>query len=158
MGSHPFSDQDKVQPCTSETSLYGERLIHLVPSKGDKPPVDSLLMDSRPMKTPCAPRSVLPPPEILLDDLVLPENWTLEERWNSLNSPGVPDYFATDVAVKGLRLTFKAQPPPLIKWRTGSKVILGNIRESFRTSPNQIPYLAIHSRMGERGLCDQKTS
>ena len=133
MDSYPFQDQ--------EPSRYGESLIHLVPSKGDKPPIDSLLMDSRPQKPQSAPRSVLTPPESLPVDLVLPESWTQEERWNSLNSPGKPDRVATDIAVNGLILTFKDKPPPLVTWRTGTHVILSNIREKFRTSPRQIPFL-----------------
>ena len=109
------------------------------------------------MKTQSAPQIGLSSSEDFIADLVLPEYWTQEERCNSQNSPSVPVYFATGVAVIGLRLTFKVKPPPLVEW-SRQRAHIGNSRAPFRTSPTQFPYLAIHSRMGERGLCDQRTS
>ena len=76
------------------------------------------------MKTQSAPQIGLSSSEDLIADLVLPEYWTQEERCNSQNSPSVPVYFATGVAVIGLRLTFKVKPPPLVEWRPGTELIL----------------------------------
>ena len=133
--------KDTPQP---KTSYYKRELCHLVPSEGDKPPLESLLLELAPQHR-FKPKPALLPTEVLLDDLVLPEDWTMEERWNHLNfQEGLdwrPDYTATEMAVHGITLDFKSISPPLAHWRTGSVIHPDAIPADAKTSPKQIPYL-----------------
>ena len=120
---------------------HGRDLIHLVPLEGAKPPVESLLMDSSPHQALSVPRPIVSPQETPVLDLVLPEEWTLEERWNHLNSPLEPDLVATEMAVNGITLKFKDISPPLVRWRVGSQIRPTAIPEAVKMSPRQIPFL-----------------
>ena len=129
----------------SKVLTYERELIHLVPSEGAKPPIESLLLELGP-QTRFKPRSILTPPEILLDDSVLPEDWPMELRWNHLNisrdgSDWSPDYTATKMAVQVITLKFKTNLPPLVHWKTGSVIHPEAIPAAAKKSPRQIPFL-----------------
>ena len=117
---------------------HGRDLIHLFPSKGDKPPLQdffSALEGSSHKK--------VPNPMVCFQefpDLVLNEEWSLRQRWESLSDP--PDHFVTDMAVNGITLLFKKVPPPLDRWKEGTRLRPASaIQKAAKTSSNQIPFL-----------------
>ena len=99
---------------------HASNLIHLVPSEGAKPPIEELVQEpTHPPLESLLPKKV-PVVQELVGDLYLPDHWPLERRWNSLNSPGKPDFTATKIATQGLELPFNPELPlpPLQAWKT----------------------------------------
>ena len=82
---------------------HGQELIHLVPSEGAKPPGESLLMSQNDTPPPPVSPKIIPVIEPLTD-LLLPEEFSLEQRWNYMNHPDKPDFTATKIAISGLEL------------------------------------------------------
>ena len=73
----------------------------------------------------------------LAGELILPEDWSQERRWISLNYPGKPDFTATKIATQGLELPFNPElpPPPLHSWKKG------RIPKSLHSNPKILELL-----------------
>ena len=57
-----------------------------------------------------------------LTNLLLPEGFSLAQKWNYMNHPDKPDYTATKIATRGLELKWiqrRGVPvtPPLVLWK-----------------------------------------
>ena len=61
----------------------------------------------------------------------------MEERWNSLNSPGKPDFVATKIATQGLEIQFNPDlpSPPLYPWKDHL------VPKKLQSSPRQLKEL-----------------
>ena len=125
---------------SSAAPNQGRNLVHIFPSKGDKPPSSNFVSSHSNQSIREVPEPLMlgDPPEFVLD-----ESLSLRQRWDSLSSP--PDRVATEIAVNGFSLTFKKDPPPVFRWKKGSNrgaiILEDRIPRNAKTSPKQIPFL-----------------
>ena len=96
-------------------------------------------MDSIPTPPPLEqlPR-MIPSDQEMVEELSLPTHLTMEERWNSLNHPGKPDFVATKIATQGLELQFlpNMAHPPLFPWKKSK------VPKSLQSFPKEIEALS----------------
>ena len=140
---------------------HGQELIHLVPSEGAKPPRRSLLMSQNDTPPPPVSPKIIPVIEPLTN-LLLPEGYSLAQKWNYMNHPDKPDHTATKIATLGLELEWIQKgrgpvPPPLTIWKEGTKVFPERIPSHLKTSEKQTPLLKPFLVIGKRddiATCD----
>ena len=129
---------DALDQCYTEVLPHASRLIHLVPSEGAKPPKDDLFLDSFPTPPLEQLPRMIPSDQEMVEELSLPSHLTMEERWNSLNYPGKPDFVATKIATQGLELQFlpNMAHPPLFPWKKSK------VPKSLQSFPKEIEALS----------------